>query len=520
MRLIATAEEIRSCDREAIKDYGIPGIVLMENAARGTADAMEWYIGGLARLHTLIVCGRGNNGGDGFALARHLFERGCRVTVASLSPLSVLKGDAAVNAACIRKMSRTDSSGRLSLISPATLTKLKSVENPDVVVDAVLGTGFKGKLKPALISVIEWMNDQPAVRVAIDIPSGIDADTGAGGGASFRADYTCTMGLVKRGLLFSPGSDAGGQVILTDIQIPPEVFRRSGIKTFMVEKEDVRALLPERESDVHKYRVGKVFVIAGSTGMTGAAALTSISALRSGAGAVVLGIPGTLNLMMEKKLTEVMTLPLKDNGKGELHKDAWERIKEQCEWADVIAAGPGLSRSEDISYIITRLALEVDKPLVLDADALNALSGKDMILKRRKTSVILTPHTGEFTRLSGIPAGDIAKERIETARRYARSKKVTLVLKGGPSLVASQDGSVYINETGNPGMATAGAGDVLTGIIAGLRAQGLSDVGAAYGGVYLHGAAGDRAREKFGEHALTAGDIMKEFLKVLKGIAD
>jgi ADP-dependent NAD(P)H-hydrate dehydratase / NAD(P)H-hydrate epimerase len=517
MLQIASAREMRGCDEEAITGYGIPGIVLMENAARGTADAMQNYIPDLHLKQTLIVCGKGNNGGDGFALARHLVERGCTVTVAALSHLKQLTGDARINADIIRKMVRSDSSGTLSLITSATRAKLEQLSRADVIVDAILGTGFKGKLKPKIASIVEWMNGQTAVRVAIDIPSGVDADTGNAEGTTFHADYTYTMGLVKRGLLFSPGRDASGKVICIDIQIPPEVFRRSKIKTFLVTESAVRSVVPKRPLDAHKYQVGKVFVLAGSTGLTGAATLTSMSALRSGAGAVVLGIPESLNLMMEKKLTEVMTLPLVDNGSGVLHVSAWEKIKQQCEWADIIAAGPGLSRTDDVKEIIVRLVKKIDKPIVLDADALNVLSGQDTLFARRTSPVIVTPHTGEFSRLSGISGQEIATERIDIARRYARMRKITLLLKGGPSIIASKNGNIYINQTGNPGMATAGSGDVLTGAIAGLWAQGLTDEAAAYCGAYLHGAAGDQAMKKYGERAMTAGDIQEELLKVIKG---
>jgi ADP-dependent NAD(P)H-hydrate dehydratase / NAD(P)H-hydrate epimerase len=519
MRLAATASEMRSCDEEAIRGYGIPGIVLMENAARGTADEMERVIPGLRGKHILIVCGRGNNGGDGFALARHLFERGCSVTVAALTPLGRIPGDAGVNAGIIRKMSRKDTEGRLTLITSATADKLEHIRPPEIIVDAILGTGFRGSVKPGVASVLRWMNGSNAIRFAIDVPSGVDADTGEIGETAVRADYTCTMGLLKRGLLFSPGRDAAGEIAVIGIQIPPEVYRRASVRTFLIERDDVRKSIPVRPADVHKYRVGKVFVLAGSRGLTGAAALTSMSALRTGAGAVVLGIPASLNQMMEKKLTEVMTLPLDDAGDGTLHRSAWNRIRQQCEWADVIAAGPGLSQTDDVREIIRRILKEVRKPIVLDADGLNAFTGDASALKKSEAALICTPHSGEFARLSGVPDDMLKRNRVETAREFARRYGLTLVLKGGPTIIASMNGNVYINSTGNPGMATAGAGDVLTGIIAGLWAQGLTEQTAACSGVFIHGAAGDAAAEKYGELALTAGDIQEELVMELRGIS-
>jgi len=518
MQMIASAQEMRQCDEEAIKGYGITGLILMENAARGTADAMQEFIPSLPGKNVLIICGKGNNGGDGFALARHLIERGSSVTVAAVSPVSRLKGDARVNAEIIQKMSRTDSSGKLTLITSVTRQKLEELIDFDVIVDAILGTGFAGKLKPRIAALVEWMNSRKCTRVAIDIPSGVNTDNGSAEGVAVHAHLTCTMGLIKTGMLFSPGRDYSGAIKKIDIQIPPEVYRRSKIKTFYVDKSDVRTAFPKRPLDAHKYQLGKVFILAGSTGLTGAAALSSSSALRSGAGAVVLGIPESLNHMMEKKLTEVMTIPLADDGSGVLHSSAWDRIKQQCEWADVIAAGPGLSRTKNIETIIEKLVRETDKPLILDADALNVLSGKDSLLSKRKAPTIITPHTGEFTRLSGIDSETLINERLTVVRRYARMRKITVLLKGGPSIVASKDGKLYINSTGNPGMATAGAGDVLTGVIAGLWAQGMTEDQAAYCGAFIHGAAGDEAEEKYSAHAMTAGDIYEELLKVLKGI--
>lgn len=518
MLRVASAMEMRLCDEQAMQDYGIPGIVLMENAARGTADALVKYIPNLSHKHILIVCGTGNNGGDGFALARHLYERDCSVSVAAVSSVTHLKGDARINADIIQKIARRDRSGKVIVITGANRTKLSQLRKPDIIVDAIVGTGFRGKLKPNIASIVEWLNSQKAIRVAVDIPSGIDGDTGSAEGVAFRADFTCTMGLIKRGLLFSPGRDAAGTVVVIDIQIPREVFNRSAIRTYLVSESDVRKEFKKRRADVHKYQVGRVFVLAGSTGLTGAAALASMSALRTGVGAVVLGIPQSLNHVMERKLTEVMTLPLDDNGSGTIVSSAWDKIRRQCEWADVIAAGPGLSRTDDVREIVTKLLREVHKPLVLDADALNVLAGEDLLFKRRIGPSIITPHTGEFSRLSGISVSALMSDRVEIARQYAQERKITLLLKGGPSLVALENGKVYINSTGNPGMATAGAGDVLTGVIAGLWAQGFTDETAAYCGAYIHGAAGDRAKQEFGELAMTAGDIQEGLSKVLKGI--
>jgi ADP-dependent NAD(P)H-hydrate dehydratase / NAD(P)H-hydrate epimerase len=430
MKPVATAAEMRTCDAAAIDRYGIPGIVLMENAARGSAESIQVLFPDAQRTHVLIICGKGNNGGDGFALARHLHIRKYTVTVASVGSITSLRGDARVNADIVMKISRSDTSGRIACITSVTPEKLSGVGLPDIIVDALLGTGFRGKTDRRYSSLISWINTSGLPVVAIDIPSGVHADTGVVDGISVRAQYTLTMGLLKTGLLFSDGREAAGKTIAIDIQIPPEVFRRSGIKTFLVEEHDVREALPKRRSDVHKYKVGKVFVLGGSTGLTGAAALTSFSALKSGAGAVVLGIPKSLYPFMAKKMTEVMTIPLDESSEGVLGVGAWKAIKSQCNWADVVAVGPGLSKANDVAAIVERLIREIDKPLVIDADGINVLAGKANLFKHRNVPLLLTPHTGEFARLTGHLVHDIESDRITVARNFTSSYNIVLHLKG------------------------------------------------------------------------------------------
>ncbi len=510
---------MRQCDAAAIREYGIPGMVLMENAARGTAEKLFEIFPRLRDEQVLIMCGSGNNGGDGFALARHMLRRGCSVTVGSVSPVNRLKGDARTNADILVKIARSDPEKRLRLITSATPKKLTAIEPPGIIIDALLGTGVGGRLKKKYASLVAWMNSLGKPTIAIDIPTGINADTGVAAGDSVRAAYTMTMGLLKTGLLFSDGREQSGKTYTIDIQIPEAVYRHSGIMSYLVEEADVRAAIPKRRHDAHKYKVGKVFVLAGSTGLTGAAALASMSALKAGAGAVVLGIPETLYPFMAQKLTEVMTVPLPESEAGVVGAAAWEKISEHIAWADVVVAGPGLSRKQDVGKIVARLIKDMDKPLVLDADALNVLGEHTSLLKRSKGRVILTPHTGEFSRLTGIPVKDIEADRLSIAHRYSLSYHVVVHLKGGPSITAAPDKRVYINSTGNPGMATAGSGDVLTGVIAGLWAQGMTGTAAAYCGGYIHGYAGDLARDAYGMHSLTAADILNHIPDVLMRLA-
>jgi ADP-dependent NAD(P)H-hydrate dehydratase / NAD(P)H-hydrate epimerase len=516
MKPVATASEMRACDTAAIERYGIPGLVLMENAARGSADVIERLFPDLSGSHALIFCGKGNNGGDGFALARHLLGRGFTVTVASVGTIASLSGDARINADIIMKISRSDPSGRLKCLTSVTSSKLSDIRKPDLIVDALLGTGVRGKPDKKHSSLISWINACGVPTVAIDIPSGIQADSGIAGGRAVQAYCTFTMGLLKRGLLLSDGREAAGKTVVIDIQIPQVVYERSGIKTFLIEEQDIRLALPKRRFDVHKYSVGKVFVIAGSTGLTGAAALSSLAALKTGAGAVILGVPRSLYPFMAKRMTEVMTMPLAESSEGVLGVEAWDEIQKRCAWADAVALGPGLSKSTEIGELVGRIVTEIEKPLVIDADGINALAGMTDLLLKRRSPVVLTPHTGEFARLSGLPVQEINSDRLKVACDFASSYNTVLHLKGGPSITALQDKTVYINSTGNPGMATAGSGDVLTGIIAGLMAQGLDTAEATYCGSFIHGRAGDNARDRVGIRALTAGDIQAELPKVLK----
>jgi len=512
MEILVTSDEMRRCDRATIERYHIPSLLLMENAGAGAARLIEEHFGPVEGKLVYVFCGKGNNGGDGFVVARHLYNRGVRVWTFLTGKASELRGDAKTNYQVLKEIVRNDSSKNITLDELHSTKRLSRLPKPHIVVDALLGTGFSGSLREPYRQLVEWINRARIPTVAVDVPSGVNSDNGTVGNVAVRADVTVTMGLKKVGLVVNKGRECAGRVIAVDIQIPRHVLQSFMFKSFLIESSDIIHRLPHRPLSAHKYSCGKVFVVAGSVGLTGAAAMCSSSALKAGAGAVVLGIPETLNAILEEKLTEVMTTPLPETSEQSLSLRAYEVLKGNVDWSDVVVLGPGLSRNQETYQLVWRIVENINRPILVDADGLNALSENAKLLKRKKTvPFILTPHAGELSRLIGLDSKEIEAERVSVAREVARKFGIVLVLKGAPTVVADPEGSVYVNSTGNPGMATAGAGDVLSGIIAGLWAQGLAALDAALCGVYLHGLAGDLAKDVYGEYSLFATDIQEYF---------
>jgi NAD(P)H-hydrate epimerase len=508
MGVVLSAEEMRRTDERAIKTYGVPGIVLMENAGAGIARAVERELGTLAGKTVLIVCGKGNNGGDGFVVGRHLANAGAKVEVLLLSPPSGIKGDALTNFKILKAMARA----RPSLISIArqTAKSLEGRTQPDLIVDAIFGTGFSGKAPSSIVHMIEWINSQGARVFSIDIPSGVHGSTGRVEHVAVRAERTLTMAAPKIGLLCSSGRDHSGTVEVIDIGMPREILSDGKHKTFVIESEQVRRALPVRTLDAHKYSVGKVFILAGAKGYTGAAVLSALGALKAGSGAVQLGVPEAVYPIIARKLTEPVLVPLPSTSGGSVALAAKQEVFERMEWADVLVVGPGLSRGDEVLHLLQEIWARGHKRMLIDADALYLLSRLGLKALRRKDSdLILTPHAGEFSQLSGMSAREVESSRVESARTFARAQGVTVVLKGAPTATAMPDGTVILNTTGNPGLATVGSGDVLSGVIAGLWAQGCTTLDAASSGVYLHGRAGDLGAAKVGQRSLVAGDLIQ-----------
>lgn len=503
MQTLLSAEEMQRCDAVAAKSFGIPGLLLMENAGLGVARWIQQRFS-LKNKSIAVFCGKGNNGGDGFVAARHLANTGARVNVILLDHPT--RGDGKVNAAILRKVARKfPSHVSIRSATPSVVSSLR----PDIIVDAIFGTGFSGSVKKRYADIINWINELPVPRIAIDIPSGIHGTTGTGT-VAVKADMTLTLGAMKYGLLCNAGRDRSGSVEVLDIGIPKGLI--SGIRpmTRLVERRDMAQCLPSRAATVHKYSVGKVFVVGGSRGYTGAPVLAATAALRSGAGAVVLGVPESIYSIVARKVTEVIVEPLPATREGSLAVSGIEAIRRRMEWADSTVLGPGISLNKETISLVEALLLQATGNTLIDADALTGLAkGGSSVFRKTKASCIITPHAGEFARITGLTTGEIELYRIQHARTVAKNLGVIVVLKGAPTVTAVPDGSVFVNSSGNPGMATVGMGDVLSGMIAGLWAQGGDAVRACYGGVYLHGLSGDTAARELGERSLVAGDVIE-----------
>lgn len=506
---LATAAQMREMDRKTIEEFGLPGLVLMENAGRAVADA-AWDLLPENGGRVLILAGKGNNGGDGFVAARHLNARGAEVAVLLLCAAEDLQGDAAVNC---QYAVRT---GLVVVEQPDDETILGALEIADVVVDALLGTGLQGEVQGRAREVIEILEECEAPVVAVDLPSGLDADTGQVLGAAVEAQVTVTFGLAKPGLVQYPAQDYVGELRVAEIGLPPELLESPELLTSQTEAADCLACLPSRSAEAHKGDAGRVLIVAGSSGLTGAAALAAQGAIRGGAGLVTLGLPACWQPTLAAKLTEAMTLALPDDDYGRLDWDAVPAILEWTQSVQAVALGPGLSTGGEVPQIVTQLVAQIEAPLVLDADGLNALAEDPEVIHERGYPTIITPHAGELSRLMRLPVNEIQEDRLTAARSTAEALDCFVVLKGAATVIAAPDGEAWINSTGNPGMASGGMGDVLTGVIAALLAGGAEPLAAALAGVYLHGLAGDLAAEELGPRGILASDLLQRLPAAFK----
>ena len=503
---VVTAAEMRQIDQDTIEGVGIPGIVLMETAGSAVVCAIERHY---PRCHRIgVFVGKGNNGGDGLVIARQLAHAGRDVHLFLVSPADSFTGEAAINLQIAKRLG-------LQIELDGTGTVPTTLANCELFVDAIFGTGLRGTVRGSIATVIETLNSFSGPTLSVDLPSGLDADTGHPLGACVQADRTVTIGLPKRGLLVHPGAEFAGKLEVVDIGFPEQVIDAQGIKVNWTTATQASEWVPSRPPASHKGTYGRVLVVAGSTGMTGAAALASEAALRAGAGLVTLATPKPLNPILEGLLPEVMTLPLPETDAGSLSVSATSAILEFAgKTKSVLAIGPGLSQHLDTVRLVHQLVREnreqaLHLRMVVDADGLNALSQAPEVISLLDSDAVLTPHPGEMSRLTRSSVRSLEADRIRTAQQFASEHNLTLVLKGAPSVTGLPDGDVWINSTGNPGMATGGMGDLLTGIIAGLMAQGVSSERAAALGVYVHGLAGDMAAEVLGRHGLIASDVLK-----------
>ncbi len=511
----ATAAQMREIDRIAINDYGIPGVVLMENAGVSVVRMLELKWESLTERKFCILAGKGNNGGDGYVIARHLSNQGAKVKVFLLGEKTDVSGDAQINLDIIDKMGIDT----IEISSERDWDKVRvAVTFSDCLIDALLGTGFRGDVSGDMARLIDIINAAGKPVVAVDIPSGVEADTGRVCGKAVQASYTVTFGLPKPGLILYPGAEYTGELTVADIGIPTAVIAGQDIKQNIIMADAVRAIIPRRSPAAHKGMSGRVLVVAGSRGLSGAAAMAAEGALRAGAGLVTLAAPGSLQDVLAMKLTEVMTKPLAEIEAGSISREAVSDIIRLSAGNDVLAIGPGVGREEETAVAVREIITTAECPIVIDADALNALAGNTKLLNECAALPVLTPHPGEMARLTGLSTESVNADRIAITRQAAAEWGSIVVIKGASTVVAFPDGEVYINTTGNAGMATGGTGDVLTGIIAGLIAQGLSSHDAAVAGVYIHGLAGDVAAQA-GRIGMVATDLLKAVPAALYGIS-
>lgn len=501
MRLV-TNKEMQSIDTWAIKKYGIPGPVLMENAGQGCVNVLENYFT-LVNLRVIIICGKGNNGGDGFVIARHLQNRGACVKVILLGTGKQMKKDAGLNYTLAKKAGIEI----LESVNMTTIRRHVHTFTPDVMVDAIFGTGFAGKPQGIYKSVIEFMNNTDVLILSVDIPSGVHGDTGAFNSTCVIADVTASMCLPKRGHYLYPGREFCGDLYIVDIGIPYDNI--SDGFPHVMEFETIHGLLPFRPADGHKGTFGNVLIIAGARGFSGAAAMAACAALKSGAGYVRLAAPRGIMDALESKLLEIVKVPLEQTAQETISPRALGTLMPHLTVSDVVILGPGLTTHPETAEFVYSLLPYLEQPTIIDADALNIIAQNTRCMKNIHTPCIFTPHPGELSRLIGVSARTINDTRIDLAQEISRKWNCTMILKGAPTIIATPDGSCFVNPTGNNGLASAGSGDVLVGMVSGFMAQHCSLLDASMLGVFLHGLSADLAAADKNEYAITAGDLIK-----------
>ena len=497
-----TAEAMREADRRTITELGVPGITLMENAGSGCAGLIHQRYGATPSRKAVIVAGRGNNGGDGFVIARLLQEKGWDVITLLLGGREEISGDALTN------LERLPPD--LVRFSPDGIIPFAGeLAEAAVIVDALFGTGLTRKVDGPWGEAVNLINAAGRPVVAVDIPSGIHGTTGKVLGTAVRADLTVTFAGAKPGHVLYPGAEYVGELRVVEIGIPPSLLAESPGYDYL-DEDAVRLLIHPRGRSAHKGSFGHLLIIAGSRGKTGAAAMAANSAVRAGSGLVTLAVPAMLHDILEVKTTEAMTVPLDDAERGYLGFPALPEILALLSGRSAVAMGPGLSRNPETTELIRRLLPEIHLPLLLDADALNAVSEKPESLRSAcSPALVLTPHPGEMARICGCSVADIESDRVAAARDTAARHGVYLILKGAATIIAAPDGRIAINGSGNPGMATGGMGDLLTGIVGSLLGQGYPPFDACKLGVYLHGCAADLVASDKGEIGIRATDVQE-----------
>jgi len=505
---------MREIDRKTIEDLGISSLVLMESAGLGLVDEIERR-SDRDRLRITVICGPGNNGGDGMVAARHLADRGHEVVTFLASPRSSFGGDAKVQ---LRSLTRLDLDVTV-LSSPSSYERaFRRVGDSDVTIDALFGTGLGRVVEGQWAECVRIINSCPELVISADVPSGLDARTGHPLGECVTADVTVTFGLPKTGLVLFPGAQFAGEVVVADIGIPRSVIETMDLPGELLGPDPVERVYEDRWPNTHKGSYGHLLLCCGSAGKLGAGILASRGALRAGAGLVTLAVPGSALHEVDAATPEVMTSPLPETAEGSFSRLGVNGLKKLIYERDALGIGPGISTDPEVGELVREVLRWEGFPAVVDADALNVLEGDLELLRPRGQSTVITPHPGEMSRLIGSSVMDIQSDRIGAASECAGRSECIVVLKGAGTLVAHPDGTFYVNTTGNPGMASGGTGDVLTGMIGALLSRGCSPLDSALAAVFLHGAAADHAAERITEHALTATDIIDSLGLTLKGM--
>lgn len=514
--IVVTAQEMREMDRLTIQRYGVPSLDLMERAGEGVARALLNRFGRAARGGVLIVAGKGNNAGDGLVVARYLKKKSIPCEVVLLARKEDLSHDAAENLrAYLRLRGRVSEAGE----DPVAMLRQR-LKGKRLVVDAIFGTGLNEEVRGLYARAIEVVNEAALPVIAVDVPSGLDSERGRALGVAIKAEMTVALGFPKLGEVVYPGIEHVGELVVTGIGIHPKAVEEVRPGTELLEVEDIARLIPARAPDTHKGSYGHLLVVAGSRGKTGAAILACRGAMRVGAGLVTLAAPRSLNDIFASSLVEVMTEPLKDNIEEEiepLSDHAWRQLLER---KNALLFGPGIGVKDSARTTLRWCLRNLEIPWVIDADGLNNLVSELDALRHAKNPPVLTPHPGEMARLMKLDTAAVNRDRIGVARTFARNHRCHVVLKGARTVIATVDGNVFINPTGNPGMASGGMGDVLAGILAGLLAQGLPVSDALKLGVFLHGFVGDQVRRTKGEMGMIASDVVErlpEGIQELKG---
>jgi len=502
---IATVEQMRSMDRHAIETLGIPETILMENAGLAAVTVLARETG-IAGKRFTVLCGIGNNGGDGFVVARVIHSRGGRVKVFALGDTDKLQGAARTHFQILSKL-------------PVPVTRVEALRDirrdvlhADRIVDALFGTGLDREIGGLYREVIQFLNDSGRPVLSLDIPSGINGDNGAVMGIAVRADSTVTFGLPKVGNLLYPGHAYGGRLYVSHISFPPALTAGEALHAEI----NTPLALPPRDPDGHKGSFGEALFIAGAKNYYGAPYFAALSFLKAGGGYARLAAPAAITPFIAQKGSEIVFLPQAETAAGSLARENKAALLETAARMDFTVIGPGVSLAEETQALIRELAGAIETPLLIDGDGLTALAEHPEILRGRKAATILTPHLGEMSRITGKSADELRRDRLGCLRGAARDLAATIVLKGAHSLIGTPEGRVFVNLTGNAGMASAGAGDVLTGAIAAMQGLGLAVTEAVRMGVYLHGLAGDLAAADKGMDGLTAQDILEALPLALK----